>query len=79
MGLAQALLQKKIVPQKVLQDAIHIAVAATSGMDFLLTWNCTRIVNTRIEARIVDPCLRRALWPILGRGPEASQPPQNPH
>lgn len=61
MGLAQALLQKRIVPQKALQDAIHIAVAATSGMDFLLTWNCTHIANARIEARIADLCRENGL------------------
>lgn len=35
------------IPAKAARDAFHIAVAAAHGMDFLLTWNCTHIANSR--------------------------------
>ena len=41
--LADALLSTKAVPQNSQRDALHIAIAATQGMDFLLTWNFRHI------------------------------------
>src|SRR5205085_11797919 len=29
------------LPAKAASDALHMALAAANGMDFLLTWNCT--------------------------------------
>ena len=29
-----------------MEDAIHIAIAAHYGMDYLLTWNCRHIANS---------------------------------
>lgn len=33
------------LPDKAAPDALHVALAAVNGMDFLLTWNCTHIAN----------------------------------
>jgi hypothetical protein len=40
------------VPRKALDDALHLAVAAVSGMDFLLTWNCRHIDNAEMKPKI---------------------------
>src|SRR4051794_30416552 len=37
--LAQALLAQVPLPDRAAVDALHIAVAAVHGMDYLLTWN----------------------------------------
>jgi len=39
MELANALVQRAALPPNAYEDALHIAVAATTGMDYLLTWN----------------------------------------
>jgi predicted nucleic acid-binding protein len=52
MALAQALLQNAGLPQNANEDALHIAVAATSGLDYLLTWNCKHIANAVIIPRV---------------------------
>ncbi len=43
--LAQELLESHSLPAKAATDALHIAIAACYGMDFLLTWNCKHIAN----------------------------------
>lgn len=52
MELANALLQRAGLPQNAYEDALHIAVAAATGMDFLLTWNCKHIANAVIIPRV---------------------------
>jgi hypothetical protein len=52
MALAQALLRNAGLPQNANEDALHIAVAATSGLDYLLTWNCKHIANAVIIPRV---------------------------
>ena len=46
--LTEKLLETGLIPEKAAADAIHIAVAARHGMDYLLTWNCRHIANAEI-------------------------------
>lgn len=43
--LADRLLRGAVLPAKAAADALHIAIAAVTGMNFLVTWNCTHIAN----------------------------------
>ncbi len=52
--IAETLLAKAIVPKKAAEDALHVAIATTHGMDFLLTWNCRHIANPVIQSRIAE-------------------------
>jgi predicted nucleic acid-binding protein len=52
MELASALLGRAGLPQNAYEDALHIAVAAATGMDYLLTWNCKHIANAVIIPRV---------------------------
>ncbi|HEU4889639.1 MAG TPA: hypothetical protein VFV49_17270 [Thermoanaerobaculia bacterium] len=52
MSLAQGLLQQAGLPANAHEDALHIAVAAATGMDYLLTWNCKHIANGVIIPRV---------------------------
>ena len=46
--LAEQLVMGVPLPQKADVDALHIAVAAINGMDYLLTWNCRHIANVTL-------------------------------
>lgn len=37
-------------------DALHVAIAAVHGMDYLLSWNCTHIANATIRRAIDKQC-----------------------
>jgi CheY-like chemotaxis protein len=55
-ALAKTLLRAAALPSKAAIDAIHVAVATVSAMDFLLTWNCTHIANAVTRPRIEAVC-----------------------
>ena len=44
-SLSREFLRLAGLPKKAELDALHIAVAALNGMNYLLTWNCTHIAN----------------------------------
>jgi len=46
--LATAIMESGLLPPKAVRDALHIAVSAVHGVDFLLTWNCRHIANATI-------------------------------
>ena len=55
--LTEEILSRGYLPSKAATDAAHIAIAATSGMDFLLTWNCTHIANAQVERQVARICV----------------------
>ena len=50
-------MSSKVIPLKAAEDALHIALAAANGLDYLLTWNCKHIANATIRMKI-DKILR---------------------
>ena len=54
--VAARLLSGAALPEKAQADALHIAVAAVHGMDYLLTWNCKHIANAAMRPRIEAIC-----------------------
>ena len=54
--LSKALLQGKALPAKALNDALHIAVSAVHGIDYLLTWNCRHLDNAETKPVIRSVC-----------------------
>ncbi len=65
VDLAAALVAGAGVPQKANEDALHIATAATNGLDYLLTWNCTHIANAMTIPRVNAICRSRGFEPPL--------------
>lgn len=51
-ALADALVSESGLPLTAYEDALHIAIAATAGIDYLLTWNCKHIANAVIISRV---------------------------
>ena len=52
LDLAEKFILSKALPEKASDDALHIAVAAIYGLDYLLTWNCKHIANAEIQKDI---------------------------
>ena len=65
-SLARALLTSGPLPAKAAADALHVAIAAANGMDYLLTWNIRHLANATIRRGIEEAC-QRAGWlaPVL--------------
>jgi hypothetical protein len=43
--LAETLVSEGPIPGEYGEDALHIALCAVTGIDFLLTWNCRYLAN----------------------------------
>ena len=54
--LAGDLIRAGGLPATAKIDALHIAVAAVHGMDYLVSWNCTHIANATMRGRIEAIC-----------------------
>ena len=55
-SLAVALVEGMKLPERAKADALHIAISAVNGIDFLLTWNCRHIANAVLRPRIERIC-----------------------
>ena len=55
-ALSRDLVRQAALPTKAAIDALHIAVAAVHGMDYLLSWNCTHIANAAMRGKIETVC-----------------------
>ncbi|MEA2236201.1 MAG: hypothetical protein QOC81_925 [Thermoanaerobaculia bacterium] len=65
LDLAAALIDGAGVPKKANEDALHIAIAAANGLDYLLTWNCTHIANAVTIPRVYSICRAHGFEPPL--------------
>ena len=59
------LLGRTQIPAKAETDALHIAVAAVQGMEFVATWNCKHIANGLFLPRVYDVCREEGYEPPL--------------
>ena len=56
LTLAQQLLQASAIPQAFPEDALHVAVAAVNGIEYLLTWNYRHLANASMLSKIEATC-----------------------
>jgi predicted nucleic acid-binding protein len=61
--LAEAIMRTGLIPAKAYNDALHVAVAARHGIDFLLTWNCRHLANAAISERVRLSCRKAGYEP----------------
>jgi hypothetical protein len=54
--LTDVIIKAGAIPQKAVGDAAHIAVAAVSDINYLLTWNCKHLANAQIIRRVSAIC-----------------------
>lgn len=55
-AISQTLISLLSLPARAAADALHVAIAATAGLDFLLTWNCKHLANGSLAAKIERGC-----------------------
>lgn len=56
-SLAEELIRQGPIPPKAVVDAVHVAVSAVYGLDYLLTWNCSHLANAKLRTRIDQVCI----------------------
>lgn len=61
--LATEIMRATRLPKKANADALHIALASTHGMDYLVSWNCRHIANALLRGRIDAACRALGLEP----------------
>ena len=50
--LTEVFLSAGAMPAKAKADAVHLAVATSHRVDYLLTWNCKHLANAEILLRL---------------------------
>lgn len=50
--LADKYIENKIIPEKKVSDAFHIAICVVKGIDYLVSWNYKHLANINKENRI---------------------------
>jgi predicted nucleic acid-binding protein len=56
IDLAASLLKEGALPEKAADDALHLAIAAYHGVDYLLTWNCRHLDNAEMKPVMRSVC-----------------------
>ncbi len=69
-SLANALVTDGPLPEIASVDALHIAVAAVNGMNYLLTWNISHIANATLRSQIEAICRTQGYEPPVICTPE---------
>ncbi|MDU9050116.1 MAG: type II toxin-antitoxin system VapC family toxin [Candidatus Electrothrix sp. Rat3] len=64
-ALAQQLIDSGAIPQKAVEDAGHIAIAVTNGVEYLVTWNCRHIANATMRSQIDKVCRNAGYEPTI--------------
>ena len=64
IGLAQVLVREQVMPGPAEGgDALHVAIAVTHAMDYMLSWNVRHLANPNKVAHLQRVCLRFAIVP----------------
>ena len=69
-ALGEQLVKKGPLPSKAALDALHIAVAVSGGVDYLLTWNFKHLANAVIRRKIENACRSAGYEPCAICTPE---------
>ncbi len=73
--LSHQLLESAAIPQKEDQDALHLAIAATNGIEYLVTWNCKHLANASMRMRIENVCIEAGYDPPIICTPQQLEGP----
>ena len=50
--LAESLIGPGPMPEQYPDDALHVAICAVNGLDYLVTWNCTHLANATLRRQV---------------------------
>lgn len=56
IALAATIIRELSLPPRAQPDALHVAIAAMNGVQYLLTWNCRHLTNAVLRPRIESVC-----------------------
>ncbi len=70
VALAESLLREEAIPAGSEADALHVALSAVHGMDYLLTWNCKHLANATMRLMIESACSKSGYRPPVICTPE---------
>ncbi len=59
LALARRLVDSGAIPPAADDDALHLAIAATNGIEYLVTWNCRHLANATRRA-VIEAAIRDA-------------------
>ena len=68
--LAKELVSAGAIPEKANEDALHLAIAVTNGVEYLLTWNYKHLANATMRTKIEDVCRSAGYEPVIICTPE---------
>jgi hypothetical protein len=63
--LARDLAAAAATPANAVRDALHIAIAAVSRVDYRVTWNCKHLAIATLRVRIGEACRSAGLEPRI--------------
>jgi len=63
VALARVIAAALALPPRAAADALHVAIAACHGVDYLLTWNSAHIANAELRPRVERTCRREGYEP----------------
>ena len=69
-NLARQLIDEGPLPPFAYFDAFHIAITASHGVEYLMTWNCKHIANAAMRPGIEHVCRLRGHEPPILCTPE---------
>jgi predicted nucleic acid-binding protein len=75
--LAERLIDRKAVPASEPRDALHIAIAAANGVQFIATWNFKHLLNPHLQAQIAGTCREAGFIPPVICTPEQLKATEN--
>jgi len=77
--LAAALLQGAALPMKARADALHIAIAATQGVSYLLIWSSAHIADAERRPVVEAVCRGAGYEPPIICTPDELMGEESPH
>jgi hypothetical protein len=68
--LAKTLVARGAMPPTESEDALHVALAAVNGIEYLVTWNFKHLANATLRSKINGVCIQRGYRPCMICTPE---------
>ncbi|MDP3766010.1 MAG: type II toxin-antitoxin system VapC family toxin [Nanoarchaeota archaeon] len=68
--LAEIYVKEKIIPEKFINDALHIAIATVNGIDIVVSWNMEHIVKVKTIVEVNKINLKKGYKQIIIVTPE---------
>ena len=62
--LARKYVESGVVVETFYADALHLAIASTHGMDYLVSWNFRHIVNVRTRSLVASVNVNNGFRPL---------------